>query len=126
MPLTLSRQVRWASAPRARGAGGAVRPNRLLASRAGLFEQGEEVLALDAFPLGLRQERHLGEQPDRLRERQVVEARGLDLAEAWVAVRSSRQMVLRQSVEDGLVTQAQADWIAGVLAEPPECPRSSP
>ncbi|UCC30901.1 MAG: Vps62-related protein [Phycisphaerales bacterium] len=57
---------------------------------------------------------------------QVVEARGLDLAETWVTGRSSRQMVLRQSVEDGLVTQAQADWIAGVLAEPPECPGLSP
>jgi len=52
---------------------------------------------------------------------QVVEARGLDLAEVWATTQNTRQIILRQAVEDELVIQAQADLIREMLAEPPKC-----
>jgi hypothetical protein len=47
---------------------------------------------------------------------QIVEAQGMDAAEVWDATESARQDLLQQAVEDELLTQRQADWISGRMA----------
>jgi hypothetical protein len=42
----------------------------------------------------------------------IVEAQGLDAEEVWEATQDARQDLLQQAVDDGLLTQQQADWIS--------------
>jgi hypothetical protein len=48
---------------------------------------------------------------------QIVEAQGLDPAEVWAATEDARQDLLQQAVEDGLLTQNQADWIGQRMSD---------
>ena len=48
---------------------------------------------------------------------EIIEAQGLDPAEVWEATEDARQELLRQAVEDELLTQGQADWISQRMGE---------
>jgi uncharacterized membrane protein len=48
---------------------------------------------------------------------EIVEAQGLDATEVWDATASARQELLQRAVEDGLLTQRQADWISERMAD---------
>jgi uncharacterized membrane protein len=47
----------------------------------------------------------------------IIEAKGLDATEVWQAVESARQDMLQQAVDDGLLTQQQADRISERMAD---------
>ena len=54
---------------------------------------------------------------------QIAEAQGLNLVEAWAAGESTRETIIQQAVVDELITQAEADQLTQMLADPPEwCP----
>jgi hypothetical protein len=48
---------------------------------------------------------------------EIVEAQGLDASQVWDATQTARQEMLQQAVEDGLLTQRQADWVGERMAE---------
>jgi hypothetical protein len=52
---------------------------------------------------------------------EIADILGVDLAEAWRATTLARRDVVRTAEEEGLVNQAQAEWITELLAEPPTC-----
>ncbi|MFQ5576005.1 MAG: hypothetical protein ACE5G8_03350 [Anaerolineae bacterium] len=43
---------------------------------------------------------------------QIAEAQGVDLNDVWSAMNEVRQEAIQQAVDDGLITQEQADWMA--------------
>jgi hypothetical protein len=48
---------------------------------------------------------------------EIAESRGLDLAVLWRGTSGLRELILQQAVEEGWLSQAQADWIKGRLAD---------
>jgi len=48
---------------------------------------------------------------------ELAEVRGLDLAEVWPATADLREVVLQQDVEEGQLSQAQADWLKERLVD---------
>jgi predicted transcriptional regulator len=70
-----------------------------------------------AGTLGMSVEEIKAANADGLTLCRVGEAQGMDLAQVWAATQSTRQTILQQAVDDGSVTQAQADWIGERLAD---------
>ena len=77
------------------------------------YEQLLKIFAkMFAVTLGVSVEEIEAANAEGLTLCQIAESRDLDLDEAWETTKISRQTILQQALDDGSVTQVQAEWIS--------------
>lgn len=71
----------------------------------------DEMHAAIAEALGLSVEEFDSALAEGQTMREIAEAQGIDPEDVWEAMREPREAIIAQAVEDGVITQEEADWM---------------
>ena len=72
----------------------------------------EEMHAAIAGALGLSEEEFDAARAQGQTLWQIAEAQGVDVADVWAAMDEVRAQAIQEAVDEGLITQEQADWMS--------------
>jgi len=75
-------------------------------------EMEEEMHAAIADTLGLSVEEFDAARAEGQTLWQIAEAQGVDVTDVWAAMDEVRAQAIQQALDEGLITQEQADWMS--------------
>lgn len=81
-----------------------------------MFQYQDDIHEALADALGLTVAEFDAMRADGMTLAEIADAQGIDLEDAWAAMSDVRADMLAQMVEDGVITQAQADWMLSRMA----------